>query len=668
MESIGKVTSIDGTVTVTRVNGSVEELSVGSDVEQGDKINSGPNGVLSITLVDGSTVAIDNNSVLVLDEMIYDPSSQNGSMVMSALTGMFVVVSGAVAKVNPDAMVMNTPISSLGIRGTQVGVSVENGGKTNVVLMRESNGFVGEVVVRNSTDAMVLNSEFQTASLDSAVGNISLSISDLENIRNTFGNIFKFIDASGNSTANRYDTAMNGNDVAGFETAAGNDSGNDVANFDTAAGGRNDVNDVRYSEPQARPGDMVLGTTIAPTATGTSSQTTEATTTSYSASPTPVLQQPAPVVVTETSRTVQTLTDTTTAVSDPNVSTSYEDVITRTIDKDTNKEYVVVTRTYTDTTTITTTTTTTSTELTTVTYSDGTTQTFYSDPFTSTDSYQTTNVSYRTDVISTSIEQPTIETTYNEVIDVTTSPKTLIDQYSETTSDTQKDAPNKQDITTDITVTTYEYDTTTITTKTLTPVYTITYSDGSTETEYGTPIITSYSTTSYSTETSTTTNTYTTAWTFENNGFGNGDDAPPGNSETHNNAENANYSDNDGIDFTKLKDFGNWSTYSDSEGAIYLKPDVDNASLSTKDLMKIISSDSSYDNMTIDFTGFGINNVELNSKFIKDGANITIVGNPEDHISFTGSGWTHTDISGAEAIYSLEINKTETFTVHTDIV
>ena len=41
---------------------------------------------------------------MVLDELVYDPSTGNGSMTVDMLEGAFSFISGEVAKTGPDAM------------------------------------------------------------------------------------------------------------------------------------------------------------------------------------------------------------------------------------------------------------------------------------------------------------------------------------------------------------------------------------------------------------------------------------------------------------------------------------------------------------------------------------------------------------------------------------
>ncbi|WP_417832326.1 cadherin-like domain-containing protein [Terasakiella sp.] len=77
-------------------------------------------GGVGITLADTSTFSLGENSEMVLDELVYDPGNQEGSSVLSLIEGTASYVSGQIAKINPDAVAINTPVATIGIRGTKV--------------------------------------------------------------------------------------------------------------------------------------------------------------------------------------------------------------------------------------------------------------------------------------------------------------------------------------------------------------------------------------------------------------------------------------------------------------------------------------------------------------------------------------------------------------------
>ncbi len=156
-EPIGNIESIEGEVWAIRVDGTRERLELGDQVFQGDILESGADGKVGVLLADETTFAMGSEGRMVLDEMIYDPGTQEGSVSLSVLQGVFTFVSGQVAKTDPDAMTLDTPVATIGIRGTQVGLDLRDGQNLNVTLMEEQGGFVGEVVIVNDGGTSVLN-------------------------------------------------------------------------------------------------------------------------------------------------------------------------------------------------------------------------------------------------------------------------------------------------------------------------------------------------------------------------------------------------------------------------------------------------------------------------------------------------------------------------------
>jgi len=185
-EPIGNVENLSGTVWAIRTDGTKVELNVGDPVYQGDILESGPDGAVGVLLADETTFSMAENGRMVLDEMIYDPATEDGSVSLSVLQGVFTFVSGQVAKTDPDAMTLDTPVATIGIRGTQVGIEIPDGENLNVVLMEEADGFVGEVVVLNDAGSQVLNNANQftvVQSFDLAPAEIEL-VEEIDMVEN----------------------------------------------------------------------------------------------------------------------------------------------------------------------------------------------------------------------------------------------------------------------------------------------------------------------------------------------------------------------------------------------------------------------------------------------------------------------------------------------------
>ncbi|MFQ5766192.1 MAG: hypothetical protein ACE5GT_14825, partial [Rhodospirillales bacterium] len=113
-ESVGQIAAVEGTVFITRTDGSKVQASDGTPIFQGDLVETGAGGAIGITFADDSTFSLAENGSMVIDEMVYDPGSQTGTSAISIAEGVFTFVSGQIAKTGVDAMVITTPVAVIG--------------------------------------------------------------------------------------------------------------------------------------------------------------------------------------------------------------------------------------------------------------------------------------------------------------------------------------------------------------------------------------------------------------------------------------------------------------------------------------------------------------------------------------------------------------------------
>ena len=157
-QPIGQVDTVAGEVTALRVDGTEVVLGEGDAIFQGDVINTGIDAAIGVVFVDDSTFSLGADARMVLDELIFDPATGDGRSAFSVVQGVFSFVSGEIAASGPDAMVVNTPVMSIGIRGTRVaGVAAQEGDLNTVTLLSQEGGLVGEIVITNAAGSQVLN-------------------------------------------------------------------------------------------------------------------------------------------------------------------------------------------------------------------------------------------------------------------------------------------------------------------------------------------------------------------------------------------------------------------------------------------------------------------------------------------------------------------------------
>jgi len=91
----------------------------GDSIEVGDLIKTGENGHVHIRFIDGALISVRPNSELIINEYSYFPEDSSKNRVRLTLkSGTVRSVTGEAGRSNKDAYRMNTPISAIGIRGT----------------------------------------------------------------------------------------------------------------------------------------------------------------------------------------------------------------------------------------------------------------------------------------------------------------------------------------------------------------------------------------------------------------------------------------------------------------------------------------------------------------------------------------------------------------------
>jgi hypothetical protein len=132
---IGKVVVATGSVTLERASAVVIQASttgragqakVGDLVYQGDAVATGADGKVGINFTDGSSFNLSSNARMVLDEFVYDPNSTSNASLFNLTKGTFTFVAGKVAKTGD--MKVDTPVATMGVRGTTPRVEISDDG------------------------------------------------------------------------------------------------------------------------------------------------------------------------------------------------------------------------------------------------------------------------------------------------------------------------------------------------------------------------------------------------------------------------------------------------------------------------------------------------------------------------------------------------------------
>lgn len=93
----------------------------GDGIVMGDNLTTAAESRLQVMLLDESAITLGPNAELTIDEFVFDPANTNESaLAASLLKGTFRLVTGAIARQNPEGTSVNLPNAVLTIRGTTV--------------------------------------------------------------------------------------------------------------------------------------------------------------------------------------------------------------------------------------------------------------------------------------------------------------------------------------------------------------------------------------------------------------------------------------------------------------------------------------------------------------------------------------------------------------------
>jgi len=124
------------------------------------------NGRMAITFLDDSKVTLTEHSQLLIDEYIYDPDPSKAKMALTFGLGTVRFVTGNLNKIDKQNITLKTPTANLAIRGTMFSVTVDELGKSLIILLPDALGLSsGEIEVVTAMGSVLLNKPFQATTV-----------------------------------------------------------------------------------------------------------------------------------------------------------------------------------------------------------------------------------------------------------------------------------------------------------------------------------------------------------------------------------------------------------------------------------------------------------------------------------------------------------------------
>lgn len=156
IQEVGAIEELKGDATVTHLDGTTEDLTLGMPIYEGDVIQTSQDGAVNVLFIDETSMALSEGARFAVTDYSYDPATESGTTDFSVLRGVFVFTSGLIGRDDPDDVTIDTPVGSIGIRGTIIAGHINPEGESSITVVE------GAIVVKNAAGEHTLDQQFGT--------------------------------------------------------------------------------------------------------------------------------------------------------------------------------------------------------------------------------------------------------------------------------------------------------------------------------------------------------------------------------------------------------------------------------------------------------------------------------------------------------------------------
>ena len=185
---IGEISELRGNGEIQRQSGGDKLLAeLALDILSYDSVFTG-NGRMAIQFVDESIIKLTEHSKIVIDEYIYDPDPTKSKLALNMASGTARFITGALGKIDKRNISIKTPSATIAIRGTDFTTTVDELGRSLVILLPDADGTTsGEIAVETWSGTEILNKPFQATMVSTfesqptravVLGNLTLGLID----------------------------------------------------------------------------------------------------------------------------------------------------------------------------------------------------------------------------------------------------------------------------------------------------------------------------------------------------------------------------------------------------------------------------------------------------------------------------------------------------------
>ncbi|NQU56166.1 MAG: FecR domain-containing protein, partial [Rhodospirillales bacterium] len=128
-ERVGRVTEVQATAYGQSENAPKVQKFLRDGVVMQETLETVPDGGIAVQLIDETILTLGGNTSLTVDELVFDPATREGNSVLKLVAGTYYYVSG---KMHKKGIQIETPVATIGIRGTKLLITIGDDGRTTV--------------------------------------------------------------------------------------------------------------------------------------------------------------------------------------------------------------------------------------------------------------------------------------------------------------------------------------------------------------------------------------------------------------------------------------------------------------------------------------------------------------------------------------------------------
>ena len=165
-DPIGDIVEQTGIGEIIRQDNSLQP-QVGGDIVLYDELKTG-NGRMLVEFLDNEELALTEHTYAYIDEVYYDPDPSLSKMSLQMLMGTARFASGNGQLIKKSNIDISTPTAQIAIRGTDFTTTIDEIGRSLVVLLPDRWGnSSGEITVFNDGGEIILNQPYQATMVSS---------------------------------------------------------------------------------------------------------------------------------------------------------------------------------------------------------------------------------------------------------------------------------------------------------------------------------------------------------------------------------------------------------------------------------------------------------------------------------------------------------------------